>query len=258
MKRKLIALCVSSVLVGTGIIFNMNQDVSAPTVEKFTEDTSASVSKHDTKVSKHENVDKDEKSIAASTNRKAETKKSKNEESSTEKSESQNSSSKQTSTSKSETKASVSSESKKQTSKKEGSSKSSSGSDQKTSTSNSSNASSKSNNVVVSQPVEKPNESKQEPAVESTPTPEPTRPSYACPGGVNPDVSCDVILDTNFYYATYGSQAEADAAGMYYLDEVMYIGDIEITNYSVQPVYRNDYSIAYYGLNLWSNGTLIQ
>lgn len=71
-------------------------------------------------------------------------------------------------------------------------------------------------------------------------------------------MSCDVILDTNFYYATYGSQAEADAAGMYYLDEVMYIGDIEITNYSVQPVYRNDHSIAYYGLNLWSNGTLIQ
>lgn len=251
MKRKLIALCVSSVLVGSGIIFNMNQDVSVPTVEKFTEDTSASVSKR-------ENVDKDEKSIVASTNRKAETKESKNEESSTEKNESQKSLSKQTSTSKSETTASVSSESKKQNSKKEGSSKSSSSSDQKTSTSNSSNASSKSNNDVVSQPVEKPNESKQEPAVESTPTPEPTRPSYACPGGVNPDVSCDVILDANFYYATYGSQAEADAAGTYYLDEVMYIGDIEITNYSVQPVYRNDHSIAYYGLNLWSNGTLIQ
>ena len=247
MKRKLIALCVSSVLVGSGIIFNMNQDVSVPTVEKFTEDTSASVSKH-------ENVDKDEKSIAASANRKAETKESKNEESSTEKNESQKSLSKQTSTSKSETTASVSSESKKQNSKKEGSSKSSSGSDQKTSTSNGSNVSSKSNNDVVSQPVEKPTETKQEP----TPTLEPAKPSYACPGGVNPDVSCDVILDTNFYYATYGSQAEADAAGMYYLDEVMYIGDIEITNYSVQPVYRNDHSIAYYGLNLWSNGTLIQ
>lgn len=247
MKRKLIALCVSSVLVGSGIIFNMNQDVSVPTVEKFTEDTSASVSKH-------ENVDKDEKSIAASANRKAETKESKNEESSTEKNKSQKTSSKQTSTSKSETTASVSSESKKQNSKKEGSSKSSSGSDQKTSTSNGSNVSSKSNNDVVSQPVEKPTETKQEP----TPTLEPAKPSYAYPGGVNPDVSCDVILDTNFYYASYRSQAEADAAGMYYLDEVMYIDDIEITNYSVQPVYRNDHSIAYYGLNLWSNGTLIQ
>lgn len=247
MKRKLIALCVSSVLVGSGIIFNMNQDVSVPTVEKFTEDTSASVSKH-------ENVDKDEKSIAASANRKAETKESKNEKSSIEKNESQKSLSKQTSTSKSETTASVSSESKKQNSKKEGSSKSSSGSDQKTSTSNGSNVSSKSNNDVVSQPVEKPTETKQEP----TPTLEPAKPSYACPGGVNPDVSCDVILDTSFYYATYGTQTEADAAGMYYLNEVMYIGDIEITNYSVQPVYRNDHSIAYYGLNLWSNGNLIQ
>lgn len=63
MKRKLIALCVSSVLVGSGIIFNMNQDVSVPTVEKFTEDTSASVSKHDTKVSKRENVDKMKKAL---------------------------------------------------------------------------------------------------------------------------------------------------------------------------------------------------
>ncbi len=111
MKRKLIALCVSSVLVGSGIIFNMNQDVSVPTVEKFTEDTSASVSKH-------ENVDKDEKSIAASTNRKSETKESKNEESSTEKNESQKPSSKQTSTSKSETTTSVSSESKNKIPKK--------------------------------------------------------------------------------------------------------------------------------------------
>lgn len=251
MKRKLIALCVSSVLVGTFIVFNMNQDVSVPTVEKFTEDTSASVSKQ-------ENVDKDEKRIAASANRKAETKESKNEESSTEKNESQKSLSNQTSTSKSETTASVSSESKKQNSKKEGSSKSSSGSDQKTSTSNGSNVSSQSNNDVVSQPVEKSSESKQEPVVEPTPAPELARPGYACPGGVNPDVSCDVILDTNFYFEIYGSQSEADAAGMYYLDEVMYIDEIEITNYSVQPVYRNDHSIAYYGLNLWSNGNLVQ
>ena len=251
MKRKLIALCVSSVLVGSGIIFNMNQDVSVPTVEKFTKDSSASISKH-------ENVDKDEKPSAGDTMKKPGSKEEKQKESSTEKSESQKASSKQTTTSKSETTTSVSSEGKKQNPKKESATKSSSGSDQKVSTSNSSNTSDKSNNDVVSQPIEKPSKSKQEPVVESTPTPEPTRPSYACPGGVNPDVSCDVILDTNFYYATYSSQAEADAAGMYYLDEVMYIGEIEITNYSVQPVYRNDHSIAYYGLNLWSNGTLIQ
>lgn len=251
MKRQLITLCISSLLVGTFIVFNMNQDVSVPTVEKFTEDTSANVSKH-------KNVGNNEESSEVTQPKKSESEKLENKGKSTEKNESQKSSSKQTSTSKSETTASVSSESKKQNSKKEGSSKSSSKADQKASTSNSSNASDKSSNDVVSQPVEKPSESKRDPVVEPTPAPEPARPCYACPSGVNPDVSCDVILDTNFYYATYSSQAEADAAGMYYLDEVMYIGDIEITNYSVQPVYRNDHSIAYYGLSLWSNGNLVQ
>lgn len=67
-----------------------------------------------------------------------------------------------------------------------------------------------------------------------------------------------MILDSNFYYATYGTMPEAESAGEYYLNDVMYIGNAEITNYSVQPVYRNDHSIAYYGLNLWSNGSLIQ
>lgn len=244
MKRQLIALCVSSVLVGSGIVFNMNQDVSVPTVEKFTEDTSLSVSKHEATVSEHENGDKDEKTSAGDKIKKLESKEEKQKEKVTGKSEFKT--------------TSVSSEGKRQNSKKESSTKSSSGSDQKASTSNSSNTSDKSNNDVVSQPVEKPSESKQEPVVEPTPTPEPSRPSYACPGGVNPDVSCDVILDTNFYFETYGSQADAEDAGMYYLDEVMCIGNIEITNYSVQPVYRNDHSIAYYGLNLWSNGNLIQ
>lgn len=244
MKRKLIALCVSSLLVGTGIVFSMNQDVSVPIVEKFTEDTSTSVSKHEATVSEHENVDKDEKSSAGDTIKKTDSKEENQKEEITNKSESKT--------------TSVSSEGKSQNSKKESSTRSSSNSDQKVSTSNSANGSSKSNNDVVKQPVEKPDESKQEPDVEPTPAPEPARPSYVCPGGVNPDVSCDVILDTNFYFGTYGSQAEADAAGMYYLDEVMYIGEIEITNYSVQPVYRNDHRIAYYGLNLWSNGTLIQ
>ena len=243
MKTKLIAFCVSSVLIGTGIVFNMNQDVSVPTVEKFTEDTSLSVSKHEAIVSEHEKVDTEEKAkdVAIKEIKSKETTK---EEQSTSKSESKS--------------TSVSSEGKKQNSKKESATKSSSSSNQKVSTSNSSNTSDKSSNDVVSQPIEKPTESKQEPVVESTPTPELARPCYACPGGVNPDVSCDVIMDTNFYYATYSSQAEAEVGGMYYLDEVMYIGDIEITNYSVQPVYRNDHSIAYYGLNLWSNGSLIQ
>ena len=242
MKRKLIALCISSLLVGSGIVFNMNQDVSIPTVEKFTEDTSTCVSKHEAIVSEPENVDKDEKTGAGDTMKKPESKEEKQKEKVTGKSEFKT--------------TSVSSEGNTQNSKKESSTKSSSKADQKVSTSNSSNASDKSSNDVVSQPVEKSSESKQEPVVE--PTPEPSRPSSACPGGVNPDVSCDVILDTNFYFEIYGSQSEADAAGMYYLDEVMYIGEIEITNYSVQPVYRNDHSIAYYGLNLWSNGNLVQ
>lgn len=243
MKTKLIAFCVSSVLIGTGIVFNMNQDVSVPTVEKFTEDTSLSVRKHEDAVSEHENVDTEEnaKDVAI---KEIKSKEATKEEQSTSKSESKS--------------TSISSEGKKQNSKKESATKSSSSSNQKVSTSNSSNTSDKSNNDVVSQPIEKPSESKQEPVVEPTPTPEPARPSYACPGGVNQNVSCDVILDTNFYFATYSSQAEAEMGGMYYLDEVMYIGDIEITNYSVQPVYRNDHSIAYYGLNLWSNGSLIQ
>lgn len=89
------------------------------------------------------------------------------------------------------------------------------------------------------------------PEVQSTSAP-------ACPGGKNPNIGCDVIIDSNFYYETFSNEQEAESKGQYYLDEVMYIGEMEITNYSVQPVYRNDHSIAYYGLNLWSNGQLIQ
>lgn len=89
------------------------------------------------------------------------------------------------------------------------------------------------------------------PEVQLTPAP-------VCPGGKNPSIGCDVIIDLNFYYETFSNEQEAENKGQYYLDEVMYIGEMEITNYSVQPVYRNDHSIAYYGLNLWSNGQLIQ
>ena len=93
---------------------------------------------------------------------------------------------------------------------------------------------------------------------EPTPTPAPAPPPQACPGGKNPDLACDVVLDSNYYRETFSSYSEAMSKGQYYMDEVMYIGDIEITSYSVQEVYRNDHSIAYYGLNLWSNGSLIQ
>ena len=87
MKRKLIALGISSVLVGSGIVFNMNQDVSVPTVEKFTEDTYLSVSKHEAIVSEHENVDKDEKTGAGDTMKKPESKEEKQKEKVTGKSE---------------------------------------------------------------------------------------------------------------------------------------------------------------------------
>lgn len=102
------------------------------------------------------------------------------------------------------------------------------------------------------------------PKPEPTPVPDPkpvekpSMPEYACPAGMDPNKPCDVIMDTNFYYSTYSSQSEADNAGQYFLDDVVTIGDKEITNYSVQPVYRNDGSVAYYGLNLWSYGSLIQ
>lgn len=90
------------------------------------------------------------------------------------------------------------------------------------------------------------------------PVEKPSVPDYACPAGMDPNKPCDVIMDTSFYYATYSSQSEADSAGQYFLDDVVTIGDKEITNYSVQPVYRNDGSVAYYGLNLWNYGSLIQ
>jgi hypothetical protein len=109
--------------------------------------------------------------------------------------------------------------------------------------------------VPVPQPIPEP---EPVPVPVPTPEPEPTPPPQACPGGKNPDLGCEVILDTNYYRETFGSYNDAMARGQYYMDEVMYIGDIEITSYSVQEVYRNDHSIAYYGLNLWSNGSLIQ
>lgn len=112
-----------------------------------------------------------------------------------------------------------------------------------------------SNTSVSKQEVIKTQEVVQQPVIESTSVP--VEPSYACPGGVDQNQACDVILDSNFYYATFSSESEANSSGEYYLNDVMYIGETEITNYSVQPVYRNDHSIAYYGLNLWSNGSLI-
>lgn len=239
MKKLLAGLFVSGLCIGTGIYLNLENNLSTPVVE---------TSK--TGVSKHEDIDKP---VAVETKKEESLKDGKKSEDTKFTSKS----SKQTkSESKSSTKTSVSSESKQKATDTKSEVKSNTNNSTKAETKNNTNTSKKED----TKPVEKPSESVSNSVVEPTPapTPEPTKPSYACPGGVNQDVACDVILDPNFYYATYSSMSEADAAGLYYMNDVMYIGETEITNYSVQPVYRNDHSIAYYGLNLWSNGSLIQ
>lgn len=247
MKKSVIGICISLLCMGTGVYVNQVNNASSPvvsTVTKQTKDSNVNTNESKFKASKHEETEKTEK-VGNATN--SETQKKTDavsKESSSVKAEAKSST-------KTEIKSSVSSEGKKQassnqtnTAKKDNSTTSSSSSD--------------TSKEPETKPVEKPSKPIPEHVVEPTPTPEPARPSYACPGGVNQDVACDVILDQNHYFATYSSQAEADAAGVYYMNEVMYIGETEITNYSVQVVYRNDHSIAYYGLNLWSNGSLIQ
>ena len=247
MKKSVIGICISLLCVGSGVYANQQTNASSPvvsTVTKSTKDSKVNTNESKSKVSKHEATEKLEE-VGNATNSETEQKTdAASKESSSVKAEAKSST-------KTEIKSSVSSEGKKQassnqtnTAKKDNSTVSSSSSD--------------TSKEPETKPVEKPSKPVPEHVVESTPTPEPTRPSYACPGGVNQDVACDVILDQNHYFATYSSQAEADAAGVYYMNEVMYIGETEITNYSVQVVYRNDHSIAYYGLNLWSNGSLIQ
>lgn len=250
MKKSVIGICISLLCVGTGVYANQQTNASSPvisTVTKQTKDSKADTNESKTKVSKHEETEKLEE-VGNATNSETEQKTdAASKESSSVKAEAKSSA-------KAEPKSSVSSEGKKQTS----SNQTKTSSTTKKNNSTTSSSSSDTSKEPEIKPVEKPSTPVQEPVVEPAPTPEFTRPSYACPGGVNQDVACDVILDQNHYFATYSSQAEADAAGVYYMNEVMYIGETEITNYSVQVVYRNDHSIAYYGLNLWSNGSLIQ
>lgn len=227
MKKLIISVISTVMMIGAGAAFRSNQDISVPTVEKSSEET-RSVEKKKSKVSKHEDVDEEESKTdeiqvkEENTTNKRDTKKE-----------------------------SVSSGAKKQDTQSNGTSKSNVKSDTKVIDSGNNNSSTTNDSVQQTT-------SKEETVVEPAPAPETVQPIYACPGGVDQNVSCDVILDSNFYYATYGSMSEAESAGEYYMNDVMYIGNAEITNYSVQPVYRNDHSIAYYGLNLWSNGSLIQ
>ena len=227
MKKLIISMVSIVMMIGAGASLKSNQDVSVPTVEKSSKETT-SVEKKKSKVSKHEDVDKED---------------SKTDEIQIKE---ENTASKSNSK-----KESVSSGTKKQDTQSNDSSKSSVKLDTKVIDSGNNNSSTTNDSVQQTT-------SKEETVTEPVPTPETVQPSYACPGGLNQNVSCDVILDSNFYYATYGSMPEAESVGEYYLNDVMYIGNAEITNYSVQPVYRNDHSIAYYGLNLWSNGSLIQ
>lgn len=247
MKKSVIGICISLLCVGSGIYANQQNNASSPvisTVTNSTKKSKVSTNESKSKVSKHEETEKLEE-VGNATNSEIEKKtKDVSKETNSVKAEAKSST-------KTETNSSVSSEGKKQTS----SNQTNTAKKDNSTTSSSSSDTSKEPEI---KPVEKPSTPVQEPVVEPAPTPESTRPSYACPGGVNQDVACDVILDQNHYFATYSSQAEADAAGVYYMNEVMYIGETEITNYSVQVVYRNDHSIAYYGLNLWSNGSLIQ
>lgn len=247
MKKKVIGICISLLCVGSGIYANQQNNDSSPvvsTVAKSTKDSKADTNESKSKVSKHEATETLEEVGNAIHSEMEQKTDAVSKEFGSVKTEAKSSS-------KAETKSPVSSEGKKQTS-----SNPTTTAKKDNSTSNSSSSST--SKEPETKPVEKPSAPVQEPVVEPTPTPEPARPSYACPGGVNQDMACDVILDQNHYFATYSSQTEADAAGVYYMNEVMYIGETEITNYSVQAVYRNDHSIAYFGLNLWSNGSLIQ
>lgn len=214
MKKLIVSVISTVMMIGAGVAFKSNQDVSVPTVEKSSQET-MSVEK---KKSKTDEIQvKKENTINKSDSKKE----------------------------------SVSSSTKNQNTQSNDTSKSSEKSDTKIIDFGNNNSSTTNDSVQQTT-------SKEETVVEPAPALETVQPSYACPGGVNQNVSCDVILDSNFYYATYGSMSEAESAGEYYMNDVMYIGNAEITNYSVQPVYRNDHGIAYYGLNLWSNGSLIQ
>lgn len=250
MKKSLIGISISLLCVGTGVYANQQNNASTPvvsTVTKQTKDSKADTNESKTKVSKHGETEKLEE-VGNATNSETEQKTDAVlKESSSIKAAAKSSA-------KAEPKSSVSSEGKKQTSSNQTKTSGTTKKDNSTVSSSSTGTSKE----PETKPVEKSSKPVSEHVVEPTPTPEPARPSYACPGGVNQDLACDVILDQNHYFSTYSSQAEADAAGVYYLNEVMYIGETEITNYSVQAVYRNDHSIAYYGLNLWSNGSLIQ
>jgi len=96
--------------------------------------------------------------------------------------------------------------------------------------------------------------------VPPAPAPEPVKEQGpACPTGVYPDLPCDAVIGDQGYSVTFASEEEANNYGYHMLNDVMYIGEQEITNFAVQPVYVNDHSrVAYYGVELYSNGAFLQ
>lgn len=59
MKKLIISVISTVMMIGAGAAFRSNQDISVPTVEKSSMETT-SVEKKKFKVSKHEDVDKEE------------------------------------------------------------------------------------------------------------------------------------------------------------------------------------------------------
>ena len=111
---------------------------------------------------------------------------------------------------------------------------------------------------VQEQPVVTEPEPVSEPEPSPAPAPQP-EPAKACPLGVYPDLPCDTPIGDQGYSVKFNSEQEANDYGYHMLNDVMYIGDYEITNFAVQPIYTNDHSrIVYYGVELYSNGIFIQ
>ena len=122
-------------------------------------------------------------------------------------------------------------------------------------TASSSNGSNNGGNQNNPQPESEPDP---QPVIDSDTQSQSEPPKQACPNGKYPDKPCDYIADNNYYYKTFSTESEANAEGQKMMNEVEYLNGLEITSYSVQAVYRNDGSIAHYGLNLWSDGKLIK
>lgn len=88
------------------------------------------------------------------------------------------------------------------------------------------------------------------------PTPKPAEPEV-CKQCMYKNLPCDAIIDNTVYREVFSTQNEAQTRGYYYIDELRELNGVEITNFSVQPIYNNHGIAVSYGLELWSNGNLI-